>query len=367
MKILHLNAGNETGGGMVHILSLLKGIDSEELILGLFEDGVFAEKARAQGIRTVTFSQSSRYDLTLLSKLKRFIKEEKIDIIHTHGARANLFGFFARMMTGVTWATTVHSDPRNDFLGRGLAGKMFTGLNMAVLKKADHYFAVSDRFKDMLREFGIARERITVIYNGIDFQFVTKSQILREDLKLSAEEFVLLMVARFDPVKRHELAIEALETVRKVSKEKVRLLLVGEGTERKRLEDLVMAKNLNSHILFLGHQDEVAPFFKLADATLLTSRTESFPLVLLESSREGTPAITTDVGGVREMIPDPEHGFIVDGTSQAIAAAIMEAARLKARGELKEMGEKFRKHTSERFSVQSFADSVYNAYKLFVN
>ncbi|CAM4000201.1 glycosyltransferase family 4 protein [Mesobacillus zeae] len=367
MKILHLNAGNETGGGMVHILSLLKGINEKELILGLFEDGIFAKKAKELGIRTVTFSQSSRYDISILFKLKKFIKDEKIDIIHTHGARANLFGYIIRLMTGVTWATTVHSDPRNDFLGRGIIGRMFTCLNMAVLKKPDHYFAVSDRFKDMLREFNVKGNKITVIYNGIDFDFSTKCKISREDLKLQAEEFVLLMVARFDPVKRHELAIAAFEQAMGASKEKIRLLFVGEGPERKRIEALVKDRNLENDVLFMGQQEEVAPFFQLADITLLTSKTESFPLVLLESSREGTPAITTDVGGVRDMIPDNSYGFIVGETPDSIAAAIQEAICLKARGQLKTIGKKFRNYTSQRYSVQSFADSVYNAYKLFVH
>ena len=64
--------------------------------------------------------------------------------------------------------------------------------------------------------------------------------------------------------------------------------------------------------MFLGYQKNVDMYYQIADVTLLTSKTESFPLVLLESARECTPAITTDVGGVKKMIPDSSFGFIVD-------------------------------------------------------
>ena len=119
MKVLHLNAGNETGGGMVHILSLLNELKSENIYLGLFEKGTFQQEALKSGIQTITFTQKNRYDLSVISRVIQFIKNNQIDMIHTHGARANLFGYFLKKRTKVTWVTTVHSDPRNDFLGRG--------------------------------------------------------------------------------------------------------------------------------------------------------------------------------------------------------------------------------------------------------
>ena len=133
---------------MVHILSLLCELKSENIFLGLFEEGVFQQEAMKNDIQTVTFTQKSRYDLSVLSRVVQFIKNNDIDMIHTHGARANLFGYFLKRLTKVTWVTTVHSDPRNDFLGRGVKGKLFTKLNMAMLKRVDHIFPISDRFKE---------------------------------------------------------------------------------------------------------------------------------------------------------------------------------------------------------------------------
>jgi L-malate glycosyltransferase len=367
MKVLHLNAGNETGGGMVHILSLLNQFNRKEFYLGLLEHGTFETKATEMGVNTLVFGQTSRYDLSVLFKIIQYIKKNNIDIVHTHGARANLYGYFIRKLTKVVWMTTVHSDPRNDFLGRGLKGNLFTKLNLAVLKRPDHYFAISDRFAKMMVGFGVQHNKITTILNGIDFDKKSTNKISYEDLKLNPQDFVILMVARFDPVKRHELAILAMEKVlRKYPSAK--LLFVGDGPSREPMEALVKKMNLTESVLFLGHRENIEAFYKLCDITLLTSKTESFPLVLLESSKEKTTVITTDVGGVKDMIPDQSYGFVLsDDKVVDISNAIMAAIKLKEDGKLKAMGEKFYTYTSQNFSIQSTADSIYQTYKKFVH
>ncbi|WP_226643221.1 glycosyltransferase [Mesobacillus subterraneus] len=365
MRVLHLNAGNETGGGMVHILSLLSQLKSDDIYLGLLEKKEFYYKAKERGINILTFEQSSRYDFSVIKKLISFIKKEKIDIIHTHGARANLYGYFLNKLTDVKWVITVHSDPRNDFLGRGIKGKMFTSLNLAVLRNADHFFAISTRFKDMVEGYGVSSQKITTIYNGVDFNedSISSRKVSRADMKLLQNDFVLLMVARFDPVKRHDIALEAVEQVRR-DYPNVKLLLLGDGQTKPEIEKLVKSKDMDKNVIFLGYKENVRDFYRLADITLLTSRTESFPLVLLESARENVPVITTDVGGVHEMIPDSKMGFIVPVDDEdSIANAIFKAIKLKETGDLQNMGTRFNVFASNNFSLQSFADSVYQAYQ----
>lgn len=367
MRVLHLNAGNETGGGMVHILTLLYQLKSENIYLGLFEEGAFQQKAKKNGITTVTFTQKNRYDFSILSRIIEFIKQNNIDIIHTHGARANLYGYFLKKKTNVTWMTTVHSDPRNDFLGRGIKGVIFTKLNISVIKKADYLFAISDRFKKMLIEFQIEPEKITTIYNGIDFEKKKTYNLeeLRNNWNLDRDDFIIAMVARFDPVKCHTLAFTSLKEVIKANPDlNIKLLLVGDGPIRSDLERVVSKLNLKKNILFLGYQHDVARFYQLADVTLLTSKTESFPLVLLESARECTPVITTNVGGVDKMIPNSEYGFIVDVDSgRQLTAALQVAMGMKRKGQLNQMGKLFYEYTSRNFSVELFAETITKVYQ----
>jgi glycosyltransferase involved in cell wall biosynthesis len=97
----------------------------------------------------------------------------------------------------------------------------------------------------------------------------------------------------------------------------------------------------------------------------LTSLTESFPLVLLESAREKTPVITTDVGGVRDMIPDDSYSIVLDDSEvKTIVTALKKLFQLKKDNKLKEMGTKLYEFTSKRFSIHSFEQSIYRMYKL---
>lgn len=139
MKVLHVNAGLENGGGLSHIVNLLteakqEGKDFELLTLA---EGPVAQAAREHGIETHVLGANSRYDLASLKKLTHFINDGDYDIVHTHGARANLFLSLINKKIKATWCITVHSDPYLDFAGRGLLGKIFTSLNIHALRKAD--------------------------------------------------------------------------------------------------------------------------------------------------------------------------------------------------------------------------------------
>jgi L-malate glycosyltransferase len=363
MKVLHLNAGNETGGGMHHILLLLNQLNREEFFLGLLEEGEFFQRACGLGIRTTLFQQSSRFDFSIINRIVQFIKENDIDIIHTHGARANFFAPFIAKKANVKWVTTIHSDPRDDFLGRGIKGKLFTYLNLKAIKKADHYFAISERFAELLIQLGIQEEKITTIFNGIDFRQQPVNKYTRRDFSLREDDFVIIMVARLEKVKDHVTAFKALRHVLEKN-QRVQLLLVGDGREKEFLVNESKKLNLDGHIKFLGHRNDVMELYPLSDLCLLTSLSESFPLALLEAARAGIPSITTDVGGVRKMIPSPEYGWICRvGDFVQIGNAIIEAMFLQSQSQLHLKGEKFKKHCMENFSIEKQAETIYLTYK----
>ncbi len=135
-------------------------------------------------------------------------------------------------------------------------------------------------------------------------------QKVSHDLGIHKEDFVIVMVARFDPVKCHTLAFAALKEVIRLHPH-VKLLLVGDGPIREDLERAVREDHLEQNVLFLRISEGCRQVLPNSGYHFIDIKTESFPLVLLESARECTPAITTDVGGVKKMIPDSTFGFIV--------------------------------------------------------
>lgn len=366
MKVLHINAGNEIGGGMHHILLLLNELPRKEIVLGVLEQGELAERAKKLGINVVLFEQKSRKDFSVIGQITNYIEQNQIDIIHTHGPRANLYGTFIAKKSKCKWITTVHSDPRDDFLGKGLKGKVFTYLNIWSIKKSNHLLAISDRFREMLMSFKIQEAKITTILNGIDFKEEQQHLYTREDFKLDADDFVIIMVARMEKVKDHLTALQAVQLAKR-QYPKMKMILVGDGAERAYIEEKVEALGLAPHIQFLGQRNDVIELFPLADVCLLTSKSESFPLVLLEAARASIPCISTNVGGIDKMIPTPELGWIREVADvTGIGEALREAAELKLNTKLQEVGEQFEQHCRSRFSIENQATQINEIYREIV-
>ncbi|MEQ2527532.1 glycosyltransferase family 4 protein [Bacillaceae bacterium CLA-AA-H227] len=365
MRVLHLNAGAETGGGMHHILQLLKDFNKAEVVLGVFEKGVMYDRAVNNGINVVIFQQSSRLDFSVTKKIISYIDQNNIDIIHTHGPRANFYGFYIKKKRpDCKWITTVHSNPHLDFMGRGLIGKIFTRIHLWVLRKPDHFLAISNKFKQLLIDEKIVPEKITTIFNGIDFsEDKNNPTIKREDFEVDPNDFLMIMVARLDPIKGH---IEVFKAFRELIKEHkdTKLLLVGDGALE---EDLIMQSRnmgLSDNIRFLGYSNDVSSLIRLSDLAILASYSESFPLVLLEAAREKVPVISTDVGGVKDLVPSNSYGWVIPVRDHIkLRRTMEEAIELKKKGNLKKLGENLYERASTLFTIEHFKESVYVAYE----
>ncbi|MFC0187338.1 glycosyltransferase family 4 protein [Fictibacillus aquaticus] len=366
MKVLHVISGGETGGSKNHLLSLLDGLPQDEVMLCVFQKGALYDQAVALGIRTEVLQQSSRYDLSILTKLRQLIKAEKIDIVHSHGPRANLYCYMVSYAVSFRWITTVHSDPRDDFIRGGVKGRVFTAINMKILKRISHFFAVSERFKEMLVSFGIPASKITAIYNGIDFNNVPPVQIKREEIGLDEKHFAAIMVARLHPIKGHTEVFQAVQRIAAKHPE-FRLLLVGDGPIKDELVREAEERGIVQNVLFLGFQKDVHSFFHMSDVELLASYSESFPLVLLEAARADTTIISTDVGGVKHLVPDNTFGWVIPVKDvDALEKALIEAIEKKNAGELEEMGKRLHAKASSEFSIQRLVNHTYSTYKEFM-
>jgi L-malate glycosyltransferase len=366
MKILHLNSGNETGGGMFHILSLLKQLKkSTDVTLGVFHDEVMAQKARNLGIHVKVFKQRSQFDITVARRIKDYIEENNIDILHSHGARANFISRFVKPKKDFKWYLTVHSNPLDDFINQGIKGKIFTKLNIQAIKSADHVIAISERFKNDLIRLGVNEQKIDTILNGIDFNIKPKTYYNREKFDLKEDDFVIIMIARLEPVKDHETALRGLKEVL-TKADNIKLVFVGDGSRLDELKSLVKDWGLSDNVLFLGRRDDVTEILTIGDITILTSLSESFPLVLLESARAKKPIISTDVGGVKSLIPNENYGYIINvGDASQLAEKIWKYYLMKKNGKLGEKGELLYNHASKNFSEEAFSQSVLEIYNKY--
>lgn len=360
MKVLHINAGLENGGGLSHIIGLLSALPQEEVTLLTFANGPVAEAAKANHIKVKVMDKKSRYDMSLLKELARYINDGQFDIVHTHGARANLFLSMIRHRIKAKWMITVHSDPQLDFMQRGLIGWVFTKLNIRSLKKADGLFAVTNNFKNILLKLGIENQKIRVIYNGIQFQETVPN-------KKQHTQFEIVMVGRLHPVKGHALLLEAFKAADLAN---AHLTIIGDGDLKDSLTKMAIDLGIGQQVSFTGllTQKQINQHYLETDLAVLSSYSESFPLVLLEAANYAVPVVATDVGDMHELIPDEQYGWVVPVGDQVAFTEALKAAHTDWQtGSLSVKGERLRERAKTNFSVDSLCEATIMGYNVLLN
>ncbi|WP_423190008.1 glycosyltransferase family 4 protein [Alkalibacterium sp. f15] len=356
MKIAHINAGNEYGGGLAHIISLLKELKKDDVDLIVFEEGPVAKAARKENIPVYVFEQNNRFDIKVLYRLRHFIKEQGYTILHTHGPRANTLIALLNPFIQVYWVMTVHSHPLLDFKDRGIKGKLFETVHRLTFKKADGIITVSNEIKGVLQSFGVSSDRIKVIHNGIKF-----SESVEPRSERHSKVFTLITVGRLNKIKGYSTLMDVLKTV---GFQEWQWIICGDGEEMESLQKLGRDYDLSRHLNFKGWlpSTEIKKEFHQADIFVLPSLSEGFPMILLEAADEKVPAIATDVGDVKEVIKDASMGWLVPPkNNEKIKDALLQAYSLWEKKKLSEKGKNLH-DWAIRFSIEQQAKEVKKFY-----
>ncbi|WP_161878351.1 glycosyltransferase family 4 protein [Alkalibacterium sp. MB6] len=359
MKVAHINAGNEYGGGLVHIVSLLKTLKDETVDLLVLEEGPVARAARQAGIKVFVFQQTSRYDLSVLKKLKTFIESKDYDLIHSHGPRANAVMAVLHTRLKAKWVTTVHSNPLLDFEANGLKGKVFEKVNKHALFKADGIIAVSNEIKTVLEHMGIESTKIEVIFNGIAFP--------KEELvKRPPSVFTILTIGRLHPIKGYNLMMKTLGEWKQANWQ---WIVLGDGEEEETLKLLSRQLSLDHKVEFKGwtSEKEVRQWLSLTTILVHPSLSESFPIVLLEAAEQQVPVIATRVGDVDKIVTDDSKGWLISpNSSKELVQALDEAYLLWQQCQLNQKGQELNKW-AKQFTLDKQATHVLSFYSKLIN
>ncbi|MEQ3347285.1 glycosyltransferase family 4 protein [Peptoniphilus senegalensis] len=364
-KVLHLISGGDTGGAKTHIFTLMKGLSGKvDTKIICFIKDTFYDEAKERGIDIEVYPQEKRWDLSVVSKLSDEIKNSKYDLVHAHGARANFICMFLKKKINVPMVTTVHSDYMFDFKDSFYKNLIYTSLNKMSLKKFDHYICVSDNFKKMLVDRGFDKNKIHVLYNGIDIDektlYIPKTAFL-EKYKINYNgEFLVGIAARLDKVKDHETFIKACKETLEINPDII-FLIAGDGDEQKKLEEMAKSFGIEKNIYFLGFVRDKYSFFNAIDVNVLTSISESFPYVILEAARLSVPTVSTKTGGIPEIIKDDYTGYLFPiGNYKSLSRYILDL--YDKRDKLKELGDNIKREVVERYSYLSMGERQKEIY-----
>lgn len=288
----------------------------------LDELGGMGDCLREEGYPIEVLGRHSGLDLSVSRKLRAFCIRENVSLLHAHQYTPFFYASLAR-----TWRWrrpllfTEHGRhyPDHRSWKRVLANQWLVG-------KKDRVVAVGQHVKNALIENeGIPERKIDVVYNGIDVERFYKDPVVRgqvrNELGVTDDRFVVLMVSRLNPLKDHATTLRAWRNLS--ASGALELVIVGDGEEREAIERMIDGYGLRDSVRLLGLRNDVSRLLNAADAYLMSSVSEGIPLTLIEAMAIGVPCVATDAGGTKEVIDRSVVGSVVPiGDDQQLAAAV---------------------------------------------
>ena len=326
ITILHTIETSGPGGAETLLLQLATRLDRarfRSLVL-LNQKGWLLDQLTAHGVATTVVEWHAWHDFRLPRAMARLVRDEHVDLIHSHLPDQNFYSCLVGSWTGCKTLVTYHGATE---LVRARRRRGAFKL-WVVRRTAWTVVVVCDYVGRMLSEFSFPPEKITRIYNGIDpaeFSGPQRSS-LKEELGFPADVKLIGMVANVRQTKGHDYFIRAARKVANTHSE-ARFLAVGEVDERlgKGLRNLVRQLDLQDRFFFLGFRQDIPNILSNLDVFVLSSTSEGFPLVVLEAMAAGKPVVVTRSGGPDEIIEDGHDGFLVPvADADALAGRIGE-------------------------------------------
>ncbi len=279
--------------------------------------------AQVAGIDIDVVRERHAWDLSVVRQIARAVAARRPHIVETHQVKSHFLLAQAMLWGGLrrefAWIAYHHG-----YTKATIKLTLYEELDRWTLRRADHVVTVCRPFAMQLRKRGVKVERLSVISNAIqprETPQASELQALRRRLGLNPTDRLLLSVGRLSAEKGHRYLIEAFAGLQTADNPSIHLVLVGDGPERAKLEQ--RARQICERIHFVGHQDDVWPYYFIADVFVLPSLVEGSPLVLFEAMAANSAIVATSVGGVPDTIDDQQSGLLVGaGNSAELSRAI---------------------------------------------
>ncbi len=370
MKVLHMISGGDTGGAKTHVFSLMEKLPKMcDVKVVCFIKGQFFDELQDIDVESELLEQKNRLDMSVLSRLCEICREDKIDIIHSHGARANFIAKALKKKVDIPVVTTIHSDYLLDF--DGLYKKLiYTSLNVSALKKLDYYIAVSSNFKDMLIERKFRPNSIFTVYNGMDyskpFEYEDKETFAKRiGIQYNPDVTYVGLIGRHDYVKGHDVFVRMIKEVTDAEKN-VHFVIAGDGEQRSALVNLAKELGVENYITFAGFIKDIYSFINFIDINTLSSRCESFPYVLMEGARMKKPTVSSNVGGISDLIETGKTGLLFKNENyKEFAEKILSLVRDKDLA--KQYGQALFDRATSNFSNENLAKTHIDIYRAILS
>lgn len=359
IKVIHVLSDMKIGGAGMWLLNLLGAADKDgfKIKVVLPKGSMMVERVQQLGFEAIPVEgmRDKSFDAAAVRLLLDIFRQEKPQVVHTH---ASLSARIAARLAGVPVINSKHCiDSRKKGIGRLAAACLNNGLS-------DRDVAVSEAAMQSMIENGVKKNKISVIYNGVNPLTELSAEekgLIRQKWGITPEDIVVGIIARLAEVKGHKYFLEAADIISRENSN-VKFLIVGGGPKEQELRELSKQLDLEGKVVFTGFMENVSEVINIIDINVISSLSEALCLSLIEGMSIGKPSVGTNTGGIPEVVKDGENGFLVPpGDSGKLAEAVLKLVRDSELG--KTMGERGRRMVGDKFTASGMARSIEKLYQ----
>ena len=355
MKIIRLSTFLDFGGIETKManLSTYKDKENEWIFVALGKGGEAEKKIRANGKRTQVLGFDYKIpSIKTIWQLYRYLKKERPDVLHTSGAEANFFGYFAGRMAGVPKIIVEEIGiPNQSTVAKKIFRFIFNNADCAVGESK----VVVDHF---VSTYQLNPDKAKVVSNFGLFQYNLSNLNVQKDEHL----FNILMISRLEKVKNIEGVINVVARLRDTNSRNIRLTIAGSGALEKELKKKVEEMNLQNHVHFLGFITNPYPHLCNADLYVLNSHSEGFSNSLVEAMYSGTPVLSTTVGAASDIIEDSKNGFLTSvNDEEELYLKLLKIVDIP-KDVMAEIGSNGQKSIIEKYSLNNHIEQLMSIY-----
>ena len=362
-KVLHLLSTKTLNGAEKVALDICTNLDSEKFLpivvcAGDALRGYFDK----EGIETFKIN-IGRLNIIEVLKLRKILKSENINLIHAHDVRASIAAKLASVNLDIPVISHIHVE--YDWLK---TRSILRTIDRFFRNKYDLTLACSEKVKEFYCKHNSKCDgsKVVALPNSFNFSEFNKIHITcNMDFKvinsIPVEPYVFGYIGRLIDVKGIDLLIETFDLFHKEYTNSI-LVIVGEGIERENLVNLSSKYNLSTKIYFMGYRVDVYNWLNIFDSFILPSKREGLPITILEAMAMKKIVISTNIGGIPELIRNNYNGILLEERSTENLLKSMKYV-YQNRNEVQEIEENAYKHLISNYSIEDYIMRLQEVYK----
>ncbi len=364
IRVAHLLFGDGVWGVENYVYNLLASSKSSSIqpLILCTSDGVIAQKFRSSNAEISFVPVQGYFDIKSIFALSKFFEEQNVDLVHVHLGLDSFVGTAAATIARRRVVMSVHFDQPNYMSYGSFAKHSWNFCQVVKNKSIDHFLPITKNVaRELMQRESVSEEKVTVVHPGIPVFDIDRScrARVRNELNLVDQDVVVVGVGRLEIEKNFDCLVKAFARIG--NKSNIHAWIIGDGSQRDRLEELVSEQGLQNNVRLLGYRSDVRDLLASADIFVLPSKAEPFGMSAVEAMMSELPVIGTTGPGLGTIVDTSSTGILVPPDDDIALGGAIENLSVDANLRSK-LGLAGRQRAIDNFSSDIMADKIVKIY-----